>query len=466
MIVLGETANGFEHTIYTWEKDGFVVNSFLKDYHIKCNSSFATLTIPRSYFKDDFEYWICIVNNFNGELDYYPDDEDNPYAYFKFGETRKKTPTASGEIILKLKIDSKIMYVNDTPLEMDVSPIIIEGRTLLPIRYIAEPLGAEVGWDGTEKKVTVSLDDIFIELWIGKNTARVNGVEKPIDPNNPKVKPIIVPPGRTMLPVRFVAENLGCKVDWEQETRTVIITYKKRLPRVVKSIGREGGVIETDTTQIIIPEGAFSEEVEIELYEEAPKEEDIVSKVYRVKGFPTSYSKPITIKVKINGNYKEKVFLKVEYEGFIYDYGGIGIIKDFLKGGVSSGYLIATLPPIEGESGSKGLKASPKGVGFIRIANFDFKYSCSTLVSPSMKIVSYKTEDNHFELSYPNNIDVKKIKKIGNFLEEAYKKFLDLGFSYKERGSWPMNVYLLNLGKEAYGYYSNSIFGNNYGYIE
>ena len=131
------------------------------------------------------------------------------------------------KIVLKLKIGSKIMYVNDTPLEMDVSPIIREGRTLLPIRYIAEPLGAEVGWDGTEKKVTVSLDDIFIELWIGRSTARVNGVEKPIDPNNPKVKPIIVPPGRTMLPVRFVAENLGCKVDWEGETRTVIITYEK-----------------------------------------------------------------------------------------------------------------------------------------------------------------------------------------------------------------------------------------------
>ncbi len=227
MIVLGETANGFEHAIYTWKKDGFVVNSFLKDYHIECNSKFATLTIPRSYFKDDFEYWICIVNNFNGELDYYPDDEDNPYAYFKFGETRKETPTSSEKIVLKLKIGSKIMYVNDTPLEMDVSPIIREGRTLLPIRYIAEPLGAEVGWDGTEKKVTVSLDDIFIELWIGRSTARVNGVEKPIDPNNPKVKPIIVPPGRTMLPVRFVAENLGCKVDWEQETRTVVITYEK-----------------------------------------------------------------------------------------------------------------------------------------------------------------------------------------------------------------------------------------------
>ena len=119
------------------------------------------------------------------------------------------------------------MYVNDTPHEMDVAPIIVEGRTLLPIRFIAEPLGATVGWDGTEKKVTVSLEDIFIELWIGKPLARVNGEYKLIDPKNPNVKPIIVPPGRTMLPVRFVAENLGCKVDWEGETRTVIITYEK-----------------------------------------------------------------------------------------------------------------------------------------------------------------------------------------------------------------------------------------------
>ncbi|MGB9844104.1 MAG: copper amine oxidase N-terminal domain-containing protein, partial [Caldisericia bacterium] len=100
-----------------------------------------------------------------------------------------------------------------------------EGRTLLPIRWVAEPLGAEVGWDGVEKKVTVSLKENLIELWIGKNIARVNGIDTPIDPNNPKVVPMIIS-GRTMLPVRFVAENLGCKVDWDGITKTVIITYE------------------------------------------------------------------------------------------------------------------------------------------------------------------------------------------------------------------------------------------------
>ncbi|MGB9844066.1 MAG: stalk domain-containing protein, partial [Caldisericia bacterium] len=130
------------------------------------------------------------------------------------------------KIVLKLQIGNQIMLVNDRKQEIDVPPQIIEGRTLLPIRWVAEPLGATVGWDGVEKKVTVTLKSTTIELWIGKNIARVNGVDTPIDPNNPKVVPMIIS-GRTMLPVRFVAENLGCQVDWDSNTKTVTITYPK-----------------------------------------------------------------------------------------------------------------------------------------------------------------------------------------------------------------------------------------------
>ncbi|HRT37203.1 MAG TPA: copper amine oxidase N-terminal domain-containing protein [Caldisericia bacterium] len=129
-------------------------------------------------------------------------------------------------MVLKLQIGNKTMWVNDNEIEIDVPPQIVEGRTLLPIRWVAEPLGAEVGWDGDEKKVTVTLKDTTIELWIGKSIAKVNGVNTPIDPTNPKVVPMIIS-GRTMLPVRFVAENLGCKVDWDQDTKTVTITYPK-----------------------------------------------------------------------------------------------------------------------------------------------------------------------------------------------------------------------------------------------
>lgn len=140
-------------------------------------------------------------------------------------EASAMTMKAVEKIIIRLYIDKKAYYVNDIEKEMDVAPIIYEERTLLPIRYVAEALGAEVSWNDSEKKVIITFKDITIELWIGKNSAKVNGAYKFIDPENPKVTPIIIPPGRTMLPIRFIAENMGCKVDWDANLREVKVTY-------------------------------------------------------------------------------------------------------------------------------------------------------------------------------------------------------------------------------------------------
>ncbi|HEY5000420.1 MAG TPA: copper amine oxidase N-terminal domain-containing protein, partial [Candidatus Cryosericum sp.] len=107
---------------------------------------------------------------------------------------------------------------------IDVSPQVVQGRTLLPIKWVAEPLGASVAWDAAERKVTVVLGTTTVELWIGKSTARVNGTTVAIDSQNAGVVPLIVS-GRTMLPVRFVAEQLGAQVDYDAVDRKVTITW-------------------------------------------------------------------------------------------------------------------------------------------------------------------------------------------------------------------------------------------------
>ena len=135
-------------------------------------------------------------------------------------------PPKDETIIIKFYIGKTTYYVNDELMTMDVAPIILEGRTLLPIRYVAETLGATVEWEQKEQKVTIRFKETIIELWIGNNTARVNGEYKFIDSANINVKPITIPPGRTMLPIRFIAENLGCKVDWNPELKEVKVTYR------------------------------------------------------------------------------------------------------------------------------------------------------------------------------------------------------------------------------------------------
>lgn len=110
---------------------------------------------------------------------------------------------------------------------MDTAPVIKDGRTLLPIKYVAEQVGATVGWDSGTRRASISTAADVIWMWIGRNTAQVNGVNVPIDPANSLVKPITVPPGRTLLPLRFVAEKLNCKLDWNPITKEIKLTYPK-----------------------------------------------------------------------------------------------------------------------------------------------------------------------------------------------------------------------------------------------
>lgn len=127
------------------------------------------------------------------------------------------------ETVMVFILDNNTYTVNGELIVMDVSPSIIESRTMLPIRYAATPLGADVYWDDEAKKVTVSLGETNMELWIGQSKALVNGNTVSIDPDNANVKPLIIN-DRTMLPLRFVAETLGCDVQWDGVAQKVTIT--------------------------------------------------------------------------------------------------------------------------------------------------------------------------------------------------------------------------------------------------
>lgn len=152
--------------------------------------------------------------------------EQDKRVYLFFGEELyfKNLPLTIRKHVV-LRINDKQIIANGKEIIMETAPVINNDRTFLPIRYISEPLGAQVQWNATERKATVSLGSTIIELWIGKSIAKVNGVNTPIDQNS-KVVPYI-DSGRTMLPLRFISENLGCIVYWDQLLRLVTIVYPK-----------------------------------------------------------------------------------------------------------------------------------------------------------------------------------------------------------------------------------------------
>lgn len=111
---------------------------------------------------------------------------------------------------------------NSTILE--ASPIMRNGRTLVPIRTIIEALRGTVGWDGTARKRVMTLGGSSISLWIGRGSATGNGVTMPVDSTNPKVVPEVIN-SRTMLPLRFVSEHLGATIEWKRSTQTIPISH-------------------------------------------------------------------------------------------------------------------------------------------------------------------------------------------------------------------------------------------------
>jgi len=128
------------------------------------------------------------------------------------------------QIVIVLQVGNSTFTVNGEARYLDSPPIIKNGRTLVPIRAIIEALGGTVQWSPNENGVDIILGSNHLILQIGNPNAYVNGVQKFIDASNIKVYPEIIN-GRTMLPLRFVAENLGCDVQWDPNTQTITITY-------------------------------------------------------------------------------------------------------------------------------------------------------------------------------------------------------------------------------------------------
>jgi len=125
---------------------------------------------------------------------------------------------------LVLAIGSTTLWLDDgSMVRLEVAPAIINSRTFLPLRAIVDAIGGSIAWDAAARKVTVMRKGRTVMMWIGSGTAQVDGQKVSIDAD-PKVVPVIVS-GRTLLPLRFVAEALGLDVQWDATTKKVTITY-------------------------------------------------------------------------------------------------------------------------------------------------------------------------------------------------------------------------------------------------
>ena len=136
----------------------------------------------------------------------------------------KENKESSNTIVLT--IDERDALVYGTTKTNDVAPKVVNDRTMLPARFVAENLGATVEWDGEKQLVTITgktekQEDVIILITIGSDYAKVNGEDIKLD------SPAFVENDRTYTPIRFISENLGATVEWNETEQTVTIQRVK-----------------------------------------------------------------------------------------------------------------------------------------------------------------------------------------------------------------------------------------------
>lgn len=118
---------------------------------------------------------------------------------------------------VKLTINNRKVSVNDKSMTLEQAPIIINGNTMIPIRFVTEALGGTVRWDDKERKVTIIRDGKMLDLWIDNPDLLVNGQRITAE-----VAPRIMN-DLSMVPLRIIAENMGWKVSWEPKGQIVTL---------------------------------------------------------------------------------------------------------------------------------------------------------------------------------------------------------------------------------------------------
>ena len=133
-----------------------------------------------------------------------------------------------GTISVKIGDSNLSIDGEAVPIDESGSAAYVEkGRTMLPVRGIAEAMGADVSYDEKSEAVSIQSAEVSVQMIVGENSMTVNGETQSLI-TAPEIKN-----DRTMLPVRDVAEALDCEVEWDAETETAVFTKQYQTKRLI-----------------------------------------------------------------------------------------------------------------------------------------------------------------------------------------------------------------------------------------
>lgn len=227
------------------------------------------------------------------------------------------------------------------------------------------------------------------------------------------------------------------------------------------SIGTEGGELKTDNCIISIPSGAFTSTNDLKLAineDDKPYEGSAVSELFKIYGLPDIILKPIRIAIKYQESLLNDSFIAIGEEVAVKSLGDIATTYCLLEAVDSAGYLVAKIDIPESYNTMGSLLKSNDGIeNWIKIVGVSNLYLVQS------------TEKHFMIIGEASKTSKLQLELVGSNCEKAYNIFLNKGFNYNERKSWPIPIFLKEIVDETggyiYGYYTKSKFFDSHGYI-
>lgn len=253
--LLWSTDNLYSYSFYAVNDNQIILNNVIENKITSLNpfngdilwefKAIDKITSLMSNTKDIFfstDDKIYILDKKDGSILY----EDNKTMFVLGGKDNKNLEGLGNKFIaqendkikcmkfapskIRLSINSKVILDQDNDQYiMNIPLSVIHKSSFCEAKSIVGISGASLTFDNNQKKVEIyfknGAEDILLTMQIGNPTATLNGKQVQIEPKNPKITPIIIN-GRTMVPLRFLVESLGCKVEWKPDTKEIIVTYQ------------------------------------------------------------------------------------------------------------------------------------------------------------------------------------------------------------------------------------------------
>lgn len=228
-------------------------------------------------------------------------------------------------------------------------------------------------------------------------------------------------------------------------------------PLASAEVGPAGGSLETSDFRLTVPAGAFAAPADLVLF--AGREDTALpsaSGAFRLEGIPASYTQPLEVSVRLAAPGlalpSEAAYLVAIEENFAHLPSSSVKLHHLIAATVENGFLIGNLPATD-EDIPAGVAPGGEDTQSIEI-------------SAAAGVNEHTSAEGHIRIRFANAVDGEGAQRLATYLEEAYTRYLALGFSYSARDRWPLEITIANLDAEKFGYYENSAWGHNSGAME